>query len=98
MITGDILIDLETMAPICKDGDFAIGDATLQNQKLLIVCNKNEVKRHPTVCVGAITFLDNENVDELIRETRKEFVKDGMTVKSINGRGDGRMNVDAAYE
>lgn len=96
-MTTDILINLETNDVEAKDGDFNIGDATKQNQKILLVCNKGEIKKHPTICVGSLTFLEDENIDDLLRETRKEFVNDEMTVRTLSANALGKINVDAPY-
>lgn len=91
-----ILYDIETKDMAIENGDFALGDITRQNQELLIVSRKCEFTEHPTVGVGAVDFIDDDE-NTLIREIRKELVKDGQNVKSLNQVGNGTINVDASY-
>lgn len=93
----DILINIETGELLQKAGDFSVGDATIQNQKLLLILNKNEIKQYPTACVGATEFIDDEDPNELIREIRKEYTKDGMRIKDLTNNN-GKIGVDANYE
>lgn len=65
------------------NGDFRIGDSTLQNQQLLLLLQKGEIKEAPISGVGAANYLHDENKDELYREIRREFVRDGMKVHEI---------------
>lgn len=97
-MTTDILIDLDTNDLKAKDGDFAIGDATEQNQKILLVSNKGEIKRYPTICVGSIEFLEDENQEDYIREIRKEFVNDEMTIDYLILTESKKVKVNAHYE
>ena len=62
---------------------FVIGDTTFQNQKILLLANKGEMKEYPTCGVGASNYLESNNGDELAREIRSEFTKDGMEVTKI---------------
>ena len=78
----DLLLD-ENNDLAWKDGDFVIGDSTLQNQSLLIMCNKTEFKENPMRCVGAQRYLEDHTPDDLAREIRQEFTIDGMKVSKI---------------
>lgn len=83
---------------VIKNGDFAIGDATSTNQKQLLSINKGEYKEFPVTGVGLMNFLDDENPDELIREIRREMVKDGMTVDELVINKDGSIGISAYYK
>lgn len=84
---------------VIKNGDFVIGDATKQNQKKLLMINKGEYKEFPNVGVGLMNFLDDEEPDELIREIRREMVKDGMTVEELKvNNDDGSIGLNASYK
>ncbi|MBA3901184.1 MAG: hypothetical protein H0X62_13425 [Bacteroidetes bacterium] len=93
----DILLD-ENNELLIKNGDLVMGDATKQHQKHLLMASKGEYKQSPTTGVGLMSFLDDENPDDLLREIRKEFARDGMTVNDIKIKGDGSISIDAAYE
>lgn len=93
---ADILLDNDLDIKIV-DGDFAIGDSTYQNQKLLLICGKNDVKQYPSACVGLDTYLDDESPADMHRAIRMEFTGDGMKVKSIKTI-EGKINIDAPYD
>jgi hypothetical protein len=61
-----------------------VGDSTLQNQKLLLMCNKGEIKEYPTLGVGITNYLESHDGNELAREIRKQFSADGMRINRIN--------------
>lgn len=63
--------------------DLEIGDTTYQNQKLLLLCNKGEVKEFPTSGVGVQNYLEDNSAEELAREIRKEFSDDDMVISKI---------------
>ncbi len=95
---ADILLD-ENMDVQVANGDFVIGDATLQNQKLLLLSEKGEWKQSPEMGVGLRSFLlDDATVHELHQEIQKQFSLDGMKVKSITGTTWANTIIDADYE
>jgi len=63
--------------------DLEIGDTTYQNQKLLLLSNKGEIKEFPTAGVGVQNYLEDNSSEELAREIRKEFSDDGMVISKI---------------
>lgn len=79
-----------------SDGDFATGESTLQHQELLIFTNKGEWKEAPTVAVGAIGFLKDEDEAGLLAEVKAQFEIDGMEVKSVTLQNS-NLNTDARY-
>ena len=79
-------------------GDFTVFDSTSQHQRQLILNNKGDFKQNPSICVGAFDFLDDENLQVLIRTVSLEFTKDGMDVISISLSPNGVINSDAFYK
>lgn len=92
----DILLDVDLDLSI-ENGDFVIGESTNQQQKIMLLADKNEFKENPTVGVGIETYLDDESPADMHREIRLQFSKDGMKVKSIKTI-EGKINIDAPYE
>lgn len=92
----DVLIDTDGDLLFTK-GDFKIGDSTLQNQRLLLLYQKGEMKEHPVAGVAASTYLHDENIDDLYREVRREFVQDGMLIKTLDINSQ-QLKVEASYE
>jgi len=94
----DILLD-ENFDVIAENGDFKMGDATLQNQQLLLLTGKGEWKQSPVVGIGLAEYLlDDAPVDELHQEIQKQFSLDGMKVKKIEGNTWQNTIIDAEYE
>ena len=96
MIPTDILLD-DNNNIIIENGDFKIGDSTRQHQKHLLIANPGDIKDKQLVGVGIFTQLDDESPDDLIRDIRTQYVRDGMTVDNLSVGSDGKINVDAKY-
>lgn len=82
--TGDIAIPLQR------------GESSLQHQTLLLQTAKGDWKEQPTVGVGTIGFLKDENESGLLNEIRIEFEKDGMQVRALQFDNN-NISVDANY-
>lgn len=78
----DILLD-ENDDLLIENGDFVIGESTLQHQRLLLLCNKGEFKENPTRCIGLNRYLESNDAQALAREIDVDFSKDGMKVSKI---------------
>ena len=68
---------------LIENGDFAITESTNQHQMQLLLNDKGSFKENPTICVGALEYLDDEAVNELARAVTIEFTRDGMRVDKI---------------
>lgn len=82
MEVHDILLD-ENLNFKIENGDFCVGEATRQNQTLLLLCQKGEFKQNPDRCVGVETYLERSELAGLNREILSQFTSDGMTVTEI---------------
>jgi len=91
----DILLD-ETNDLRIENGDFVTGDATKQNQKLLLLSQKGEWKQHPLTGVGIADWLKGEKQGGLKAEIKQQFKADGMTVNEIEVNGS-TVKIDANY-
>lgn len=80
-----------------QNGDFVFGNVTDQNQKLLLLAEPGELLHAPLRGVGLRSYQDDENPQQMVRNIRKEFVQDGMKVKSIEITK-GNLEIDAEYE
>ena len=81
-----------------KDGDFAIGDATLRHQEHIIIANKGEFKESPEIGVGIIDALNSENPKQVLSDIKRNFEYDGMDVKTLRFTSEGKIDVDAEYK
>ena len=80
-----------------ENGTLAFGEVTYQNQKILILADKGELKANPMRGVGVRRYLEDTTPDALAREIRLEFGADGMKVNAININADLEIQVDAKY-
>ncbi len=93
----DILLDENLDAKIVN-GDFEIGESTYQHQRLLLFASKGEFKANPKVGVDAKKYLESEKPDDFARETRQEFIADGMSVEEIKIKENLEVNIEAYYK
>ncbi len=91
----DILLD-DNNDLLVGSGDFGVGDASAQSQRLLLLLNKGELKQSPLTGVGITSYIDDEDAAGLMRSIRTEFVKDGIRVKKIDFTN-GKITTDAEY-
>ncbi|MBC7399853.1 MAG: hypothetical protein H7289_07885 [Mucilaginibacter sp.] len=89
LLTADFDLKIE-------NGDFVIGESNQQHQQCLLLAEKGAYKQFPNVGVGLATFINDENPDDLLREVRLEFTKDGMKVNRL-AYENGKIKVDADY-
>lgn len=73
-----------------------IGDATQQNQKIIINASKGEIKEDPLCGVGVQLFVESEDKSAFAREVRSQLQRDGQVVRSV--RVDDVITIDANYE
>lgn len=83
------------------DIDFSTGDiqcheSTAQHQTDILMVFKGSFKEFPAVGVGMFDHLANNDVNGFLRTVRKQFVADGMSVKSIAMTD--TINIDATYD
>ena len=65
------------------NGDFVIGDASVQNEKLLLLIAKGDLKQYPISTVGAIRYKDDEGPAALMQEIELRFTNVGMQVNKV---------------
>lgn len=93
----DILLD-DTGDFLIENGDFVLGDATAQNQELILVAHKGEFKESPEIGVGISNALLSENLQDIINSIRRNFEYDGMKVNKLEIQANGALTVDAHYK
>ncbi|MEN9458941.1 MAG: hypothetical protein RL135_1535 [Bacteroidota bacterium] len=91
----DILLDNALDLRI-ENGDFVIGESTMQHQQLLIASHKSDFRGFPLVGVGINDYLLEETEQDLMREIRSQFETDGMKVKRLAFEAN-KLTVNANY-
>jgi len=79
-----------------QQGDFTNVESTYEHQRQLLINGKGTFKQNPTVCVGLLEYLDDEDYNGAMTEILAQFNNDGMTVKSINTTNQ-NIDIDAYY-
>ena len=77
-------------------GDLHWGESTGQHMRDILLANKNEYRTSPSSTVGIQNYLGDENPDDLNKDIRVQFAKDGMEInylKIVNGKA----QIDANY-
>ena len=92
----DILLNEDGSLKVV-DGDLVIGESTVQHQNIILSIGKGSIRHFPALGVNASSFLLDESPDSLLISIRKEFKKDGMTVKKVE-LNDVKIQIDASYE
>jgi len=90
LLTGDMDLKIE-------NGDFAVGDPTLQNQQIILKAQKGEIKEYPELGVGVDNEVFAENHNKLLIEIKRNFKYDGMKVKQLGYLDNGKLFVNAVY-
>ena len=97
MIVTDILCDDSTGDLLITDGDFVIGDGTMQHQLDLLSSEEGTYKQDPITGIGSMNYIDDEGPSQFLRKIRLQFTRDGMEVTKCNVSSDGKLNVEADY-
>ena len=93
----DIALDTNNDLAIV-DGDFVIVESTAAHQTALILDGKGDYKQNPTIAVGAFDYLNDEDVQGLVRAISVEFTRDGMDVAGVSLDKAGIINSNAHYK
>jgi hypothetical protein len=82
---------------LIQNGDIVRAECTIKHQEDLLLSDKGDYKENPTICTGAFSYLDDENIQDLIRAASIEFTRDGMQVDGITLLPNGIINTNASY-
>lgn len=94
----DILLD-SNVDIMFADGDFVIGDSTMQNQYLILSSQKGEWKENPFIGAGIEDMLNDEGSEAYWkRRIAEELKRDGMDVKEVKIINNGQININAEYK
>ncbi len=76
----DILVD-ETGVPLIKNGDFVVGESTLQHQRHILLSSKGDFLNSPLSGAGLPNFfLDDFEGDEVRKAIQSAITFDGQVV------------------
>ena len=80
-----------------EGGDFVFGDATEQNQDLLLLIDKGQLRQFPYVGVGVVNYLNDDNIQQMHGEVVKQYELDGLSIISLEVTSQGVIKRKAVY-
>lgn len=83
-------------SPEVQGRTLAIGETTRQNQALILLLHKGELKESPAVGVGISDMLLDHDPLHWRQEIREQLEMDGQNVRSVKITHNGIM-IDAGY-
>jgi len=79
-------------------GDIHYVESTVAHQRDLLFTGMGELKHSPLTGAGVHDFINDETPEAMLRNVRKKFILDGMTVNSVKMGADGGLIIDAYYD
>lgn len=92
----DIKIDIKKGLDGKITSGLVVGDILRQNQALILVLHKGELKSDPSVGVGLADMLNDNELDRWRAEIREQLEMDGQRVESIHVSPTS-ININAKY-
>ena len=78
--------------------DLVEGPADEQHQHLLLITKKGAWKENPDTGAGIENYLNDDDINGMLREARSQFEADGQTVNSMGfDQEEMKLNFDAYY-
>lgn len=78
-------------------GDIRHSESTEQHQKDITIADKGHYKEYPAIGVGAINHINDIDPENFLRTLRREFTRDGMTVRRV-AIANGEIETHAEYD
>lgn len=92
----DIKIDVKKGLDGKITSGLEVGDILRQNQALILVMHKGELKENPSVGVGISDIINDHQLDKWRAEIREQLEMDGQKVDSIVLSTD-KLIIEAEY-
>lgn len=92
----DIKIDVQKGLDGRIISGLEIGDILRQNQALIMVMHKGELKENPSVGVGISDIINDHQLDKWRAEIREQMEMDGQKVDSVKLDNYG-LTIEAGY-
>ena len=84
---------------LIQNGDFVIGESSVQNQQLILVLEPGSLKSNPSVGVGLGSYInDDQSYEALKKAIQQQFEADGMTISSLKVDSKNNIEIKAQYK
>lgn len=84
------------LEPVVRGGGLVVGDILRQNQALLLMLHKGELKEHPAVGVGISDMLLDNDPIYWRTSVKEQLEMDGQLVESVKITRTG-IQIEATY-
>lgn len=84
------------LEPVVRGGGLVVGDILRQNQALLLMLHKGELKEHPAVGVGISDMLLDNDPIYWRTSVKEQLEMDGQRVESVKITRTG-IQIEATY-
>lgn len=84
------------LEPVVFNGELAVGDILRQNQALILLLHKGELKEHPAVGVGISDMLLDNDPIYWRTSVKEQLEMDGQRVSSVKITRTG-IQIEATY-
>lgn len=79
----DIILNIGELGIVA--GDIEVGDSSRQHREHLLMNAKGSYKERPDTGVGLSQYyMDDDDPEEMLREVKRQFGKDGMKVTALS--------------
>lgn len=96
--TGDLQISTKRDALGMIGQGLVIGDTVFQNQSIILQAPKGELKEYPTIGVGILDMINDNEKTGWKREIALQLENDGMIVNDVDiDLINNKLTIDAEY-
>lgn len=96
--TGDLQISTKRDALGMIGQGLVIGDTVFQNQSIILQAQKGELKEYPTIGVGILDMINDNEKTGWKREIALQLENDGMIVNDVDiDLINNKLTIDAEY-
>lgn len=96
--TGDLQISTKRDALGMIGQGLVIGDTVFQNQSVILQAQKGELKEYPTIGVGILDMINDNEKTGWKREIALQLENDGMIVNDVDiDLINNKLTIDAEY-
>lgn len=89
---------LDSDGDLLMSSGLQIGSVTVQNQALILVLRKGELKSNPSLGVAIEDMTGDDDVLSWKWIIKNEFARDGLTVNNITTNSVGQLMIEAEYK
>jgi hypothetical protein len=79
------------------NGDFVKAESTVQHKNLLFVTAAGEWRQYPMLGIGAVNFLQDDEMGGIYTKIQEQYKLDGLKVSGLKVTADGKVTDNSYY-